>query len=119
MRTFMCAAVAAVGLSLANPPTASAQVYDPNTGQMYYYYTPYANAGGTTYYYPSRGRTVYYYDYPYNGGVIDNGGPPRVYGPGNSYGSLSPGYTRPSGFYSPYPTDYDSVYSPYRRTWRW
>ena len=118
MRRLILAALAAVGLSLACPSAAPAQgVYDPSTGQYYSYYTPYANAAGTTYFYPGRSATVYY-GYPFSPGdwYVPKGRQPLNYGPGD-IATYSPFYRSTSE--APYVTDYNSWYSPYRRTWHY
>ena len=117
MRQLMLAALAAIGLGMALPSAASAQgFYDPNTGQYYQYYTPYANGFGTTYFYPGRNTTAYYAS-PYDSMTfVPRGRVPRSYGPGD-ISSYSPFYRGTDS--APYVTDYTSWYSPYRRTWYW
>jgi hypothetical protein len=116
MRKLILAALAAIGLSVALPSTASAQVYDPNTGQVYQYYTPYSNAYGTTYFFPGRNATTYYGS-PYDSMTfVPRGRVPRSYGPGD-IATYSPFYRGTDS--APYVTDHTSWYSPYRRTWSW
>src|SRR5262245_17491898 len=116
MRKVIPAALAAIGLSLSVPSSASAQgFYDPNTGQFYQYYTPYSDALGTTYYYPGRSTTTYYYPSP-GDWYVPKGRQPLSYGPGD-ISSYTPFYRGTTT--APYVTDYSSWYSPYRRTWYW